>query len=200
MLEYLFIGGGFAFAAAIQPGPLQAFLLSSVARRGWRRTLPACFSPLLSDGPIALLVLLALGRIPEPLTRMLRAAGGAFLIYLAWASYRQWRRQATVSPATGDSRPRTLLQATLVNLLNPNPYIGWSLVLGPAAVAAWHRSPAHAVALIVAFYATMITALGGTIFLFGTTRLLGPARVRTLVLVSAVVLAALGVYQLVASL
>ena len=33
MLESIFIGGGFAFAAAIQPGPLQAFLLASVLSR-----------------------------------------------------------------------------------------------------------------------------------------------------------------------
>jgi threonine/homoserine/homoserine lactone efflux protein len=200
VLEYLLIGGGFALPAAIQPGPLQAFLLSSVARHGWKRTLPAACSPLLSDGPIALLVLLALGRVPEPLTRILRAAGGVFLIYLASMSYRQWRRPAPASPAAGDTRPRTLLQAALVNLLNPNPYIGWSLVLGPAAVAAWHRSPAHAAALIVAFYATMIAALAGTIVLFGTTRWLGPARTRALMLVSAILLAALGVIQIVASL
>jgi len=37
--------------------PLQAFLLSSVAQRGGNEPLPAALSPLLSDGPIALLVL-----------------------------------------------------------------------------------------------------------------------------------------------
>ncbi len=31
MIENMIIGGGFAFAAAVQPGPLQAFLLSRVA-------------------------------------------------------------------------------------------------------------------------------------------------------------------------
>ncbi len=101
---------------------------------------------------------------------------------------------------TDDSAPRTLVQAATINLLNPNPYLGWSLVIGPAVLAAWHQSPANAVALIIAFYATMITALAGTILLFGTTRFLGPSGRRALILVSAVILAALGVYQLVASL
>ena len=38
MLQYVVLGAGFAFAAVIQPGPLQAFLLSRVAAAGWRRT------------------------------------------------------------------------------------------------------------------------------------------------------------------
>jgi hypothetical protein len=38
MFECLLIGGGFALAAVVQPGPLQAFLLPSVAQKGWKRT------------------------------------------------------------------------------------------------------------------------------------------------------------------
>jgi hypothetical protein len=64
MLESLIIGSSFAFTAAIQPGPLQAFFLSSVAKRGWLRTLPASLAPLLSDGPIAPPVLPVLNRVP----------------------------------------------------------------------------------------------------------------------------------------
>jgi threonine/homoserine/homoserine lactone efflux protein len=200
MLEYLLIGSGFAFAAAIQPGPLQAFLLSSVAQRGWKRTLPAACSPLLSDGPIALFVLLVLNRVPEAMSQVLQAAGGVLLLYFAWASYRQWQNQATPDSAAYHSAPRTFLQAATVNLLNPGVYVGWSLVLGPAVLAAWAQSPANALALLIAFYATMVVTLAGTILLFGTTRFLGPRGRHALVLVSAVILAVLGVYRLVASL
>jgi threonine/homoserine/homoserine lactone efflux protein len=199
VFEYLLVGCGFAFAAAVQPGPLQTFLLSSVAQKGWQRTLPACFAPILSDGPIALLALLVLNRFPETLSRILQAAGGIFLVYLAWASYRQWRRQTKPESVSNDSAPRTLLQAVTVNILNPNPYLGWSLVLGPAVLAAWHKSPTNALLLIIAFYATMVTVLACTILLFGTTGFLKPGGRRALILVSAAALAVLGVYQLVAS-
>lgn len=200
MLEYLLIGGGFAFAAAIQPGPLQAYFLSSVALRGWKRTLPASFAPLISDGPIALLVLLVLNHITEMMSRVLQAAGGVFLIYLAWASYKQWRKQSTTRPESDDPVPRTLLQAAMVNILNPNPYLGWSLVLGPAVLKAWGQNPTNAVVLIAAFYATMVSVQAGIILLFGTTNFLGPKSRRILILVSAVILAVLGIYQLGASL
>jgi threonine/homoserine/homoserine lactone efflux protein len=200
MLEYLFIGSGFAFAAAIQPGPLQAYLLSSVAQRGWKRTFPASFAPMISDGPIALFVLLVINHMTTTMSRVLQAAGGVFLIYLAWASYKQWKDQTTTRPGTNGSAPRTLLQAALVNILNPNPYLGWSLILGPAVMGAWNQNPSHAVILIVSFYATMVTVLACTIILFGTTRFLGLNGRRTLILVSAVLLVAIGIYQLTASL
>ena len=92
MLEYGLLGAGLAFAAAIQPGPLQAFLLSRVAAAGWRRTLPASLSPLVSDGPIALVALLVLSRVPPQVQDVLRAAGGILLLYLAGIAARQWRR------------------------------------------------------------------------------------------------------------
>jgi threonine/homoserine/homoserine lactone efflux protein len=200
MREALFLGGGLALAAALQPGPLQAFLLASVAQRGWRRTLPAAFSPVLSDGPIALLVLLVLNHLPATLGHILQAAGGVFLLYLAWTAYRQWRAPTAAEPDPGSAAPRTLFQAATVNFLNPNPYLGWSLVLGPAVLRAWHQHPPEAVALVVAFYATMVTLLAATIVLFGLTGALGPSSRRNLILVSALMLAALGGYQLLAGL
>jgi threonine/homoserine/homoserine lactone efflux protein len=198
MLENILLGGGFAFAAVVQPGPLQAYLLSQVAARGWRRTLPAALAPLLSDGPIALLVLLVLGQLSIGAQQILRAAGGALLLYLAWSAYRQWRHP-TQAVADGAATPRTVVQAVLVNLLNPNPYLGWALVLGPNAVTAWHRAPADAVALIAAFYAVLIAGLAVFIVVTGSARFLGPAGQRVLLLLSAAALAALGLYQLAAS-
>lgn len=200
MLEYLALGVGFGFSAGVQPGPLQAFLLTRVAAAGWKKTLPASFSPVLSDIPIALLVLLVLGRLPATAQLALRAAGGFLLLFLAWSTLRQASRPPEAAAATGPSAPRTLLQATLVNVLNPNPYLGWALVLGPAAGAAWRQQPAWAFALVVAFYGTLVATLAASIFVFGTTRFLGPRGRSRLVAASGVGLALLGVYQLAVSL
>jgi threonine/homoserine/homoserine lactone efflux protein len=198
MMQYFILGGGFAFAAAIQPGPLQAFLLSRVATVGWKRTLPASLAPLLSDGPIAALVLLVLGQLSQSMQQILRAAGGVLLIYFAWTAFRQWRR-----PAEQDLRisaPRTLFQAALVNILNPNPYLGWAFVLGPSAVTAWHQRPADAVALIASFYGTMVVMLSLFIMLVGTVRFLGPRARHGLLAISAFILALLGAYLLTTAL
>ncbi len=197
MLRYILFGGSYAFASAIQPGPLQAFLLSRVAQNGWKRTLPAALSPLLSDGPIVLVVLLLLKRVPGQLSWVLHVAGGCFLLYLAAASYRKWRTDRESSDG-GSSAPRTVLQAVAVNILNPNPYLAWSLVLGPQVLEAWSHSPLHAVVFVGAFYVTMVTSLALTILLFSASQLFGLRGRRVVVLVSATALAVLGVYLLFA--
>jgi threonine/homoserine/homoserine lactone efflux protein len=196
LLATVLLGGGLAFAAAIQPGPLQVFLMARAVAAGWKRTLPACLAPLLSDGPIALLAVLVLGRLPGAAQSALRAGGGLLLLYLAAVALKQWRRPATAPVEV--TAPRSLLEAAGVNLLNPNPYLAWALVLGPAVVAAWDRRPLYAVGLVVAFYATMLATLAGFVFLAGTARFLGTRAQRALVVGSALVLAALGVLLLVA--
>lgn len=198
MLEYLILGGGLGFAAAIQPGPLQAFLVTRVAATGWKRTLPASFAPLLSDGPIALVALLLLGQLPGFAQHLLQAAGGFLLIYLAWVAFRQWRDPAEALSLT--SAPRTLFEAALVNLLNPNPYLGWALVLGPLVLGAWREAPPFALGLLASFYGTMIAVMAGFILLVGTARFLGSRAQLVLVRLSTLLLAGLGIYLLVSSL
>jgi threonine/homoserine/homoserine lactone efflux protein len=199
MLEYIAIGGTFAFAAAAQPGPLQAFLLSRVAVSGWRRTLPAALAPLISDGPIALLVLGLLSFIARGFESFLRGVGGIVLLYFAVRTFLDWRRAKSGATQEAASSPRTLLQAVGVNLVNPGPYLGWSLVLGPLALEAWARSPAHALALVASFYVVMVVSLALFILLVGTSSFLGPRGRQGLMLAASIVLAVLGLYSLYSS-
>lgn len=199
MLKYILIGSGFAFAAAVQPGPLQAFYLSRVASGGWRKTLPAALAPVISDGPIALLILSVLHRLPEGFENYLKAGGGILLLYFACKTFLEWRRGQDGAAREAQSAPRTLFQAVAVNAVNPGPYLGWSLVLGPTALEAWKQNPANAVALIAAFYVTMVVSLALFILLLGTTSFLGPRGRRGLLLAAAVALASLGLYQLVSA-
>lgn len=199
MLKYVAIGASLAFAAAVQPGPLQAYLLSRVTAIGWRRTLPAALAPLLSDGPIAALALLVLGHLSLGTQSVLRTVGGGLLLYLAWGAFQQWRRNGSPPSEQSGRVPRTLIEAALVNLLNPNPYLGWALILGPVVVSAWQEAPRFGVAVVVAFYATMVSTLSVLIVSFGSARLLGPRFQRVLQFMSAWILAGLGVYQLAKS-
>jgi len=195
MLLYFIQGLTFGFAAAVQPGPFQTYLISQTVSHGWRRTLPAVLAPLLSDGPIILLVLLALVRLPDIAIQLLRLAGGAFVIYLAIQAFRTCR-QFEAANAAEKSGPKSLLQATFVNLLNPNPYLFWSLVGGPLLLAAWREAPLHGVALLGGFYLILIGGMALGVILFGTTGRLGPMVNRALLGISALALLGLGVYQI----
>jgi threonine/homoserine/homoserine lactone efflux protein len=97
------------------------------------------------------------------------------------------------NPSPPESAPRTAFAAVLVNLLNPNPYLAWALVLGPAVVAAWRAHPGYGIALVVSFYVTMLVTLAAIVFLAGTARFLDAGRQHALVGVSALVLAGFGV-------
>jgi threonine/homoserine/homoserine lactone efflux protein len=195
LTSFLIFGLTYGFAAAVQPGPFTAYLISSALTQGWRRTLPAIFAPLLSDGPIALLVLLVLIRMPAALVQWLHLLGGAFVVYLAIGAWRAWRN--CDAPAAAPVRAeRSFLEAATVNLLNPNAYLGWSLVLGPRLLEGWHESPIHGIAVVASFYATMLAGFAGIVLLFHLAKGAGPRVTRVLVGSSALVLAGFGVYQL----
>ncbi|MCA1732458.1 MAG: LysE family transporter [Acidobacteria bacterium] len=199
VLEALLFGVSYGFAAAVQPGPMQAFLLTRVSQYGWRRTLPAAFAPLVSDAPIATLAILASAALTGLAARGLRGAGGVLLLWFAWKAWNASRRPAAVETA-GGKVPRTLLEAAVVNLLNPNPWLGWFLILGPAALRMWRLSPAAGIALVGSFYTVLVAGLAGFIAIVGAgSSLLSPERRQKLIVVSALLLAAIGVWQVVAA-
>jgi len=195
MLPYLVQGFAYGVAAAVQPGPFLTYLISLTLRSGWRRALPAVFAPLISDVPIITLVLFVLSHIPAWWVQVLRIAGGGFLLYLALNALRAWRDydpQAIQTPRAANN----LLRAALVNLLNPNPYIYWSLVLGPLLLTGWREAPANGVVFLLVFYLTMISGMAGIMLLFAFTRRLGPQVSRALLGLSALALAGFGLYQI----
>jgi threonine/homoserine/homoserine lactone efflux protein len=196
MAGYLFLGMTYAFAAAVQPGPFQSYLISQALSRGWRCTLPAALAPLVSDGPIILLVLLVLSQVPPWLENALQVAGGVFLMYLAFGAWKAWRDFRAGAAAPAHTGQQTLLKAVLVNLLNPAPYLAWSLVMGPLLLKGWHEAPANGIALLVGFYSTMIACQAGIILIFSAASGLGAKISRFMVGVSVLALGGFGIYEL----
>jgi threonine/homoserine/homoserine lactone efflux protein len=196
VLSYLILGATYAFAAAVQPGQFQAYLISQTIANGWRRTVPAAFAPILSDAPIVCLVLLVLTHVPSLFVHLLQVAGGLFLLYLASGAFRACRNDRRVITAQPAPAHQTVIKAALVNLLNPNPYLAWALVMGPLLLTAWRQSPANGIALVGAFYLTMVLVTAGIVMLFAAARSFGPRVARVLVGFSAVALGCFGIYQL----
>jgi threonine/homoserine/homoserine lactone efflux protein len=137
-----------------------------------------------------------LDNLPQIALSVLRVAGGILLLWFAVSGYHQWKQGVDSTAQPRERPPRTLIQAATVNILNPNPYLGWMLVLGPAFFAAWNQTPAAGIALLVSFYGTTVAALASTVLVFGTTRFLTLRSRRILVLISALLLAVLGIAQL----
>jgi threonine/homoserine/homoserine lactone efflux protein len=196
LVVYLILGITFGFAAAVQPGPLQTFLISRALNNGWRYTLPSAFAPLLSDVPIVILVLLILNSVPVWVQNVLYFAGGFFVLFLAWGAFKSFKDYALKETDLLQAARQNFFKAVTINLLNPNPYLAWSLVMGPLLLKGWRQWPGNGIGLVSSFYFTMILTSIVIIFLFSAIRRFGPKVSRILIGISAIALACLGFYQL----
>ncbi len=123
---------GFAFVSSITPGPNNTMLLASGANHGFRRTLPHIAGISLGCAVMLVLVGLGLGQafaaVPV-LYEVLRYAGAAYLLWLAW-------KIATSGPMPdrkSAGRPFTFLQAAAFQWVNPK---AWIMVVGAATTYA----------------------------------------------------------------
>lgn len=187
-------GATLGLSGALQPGPLQAYMLAQAARRGPWRTLPIAFVPLITDPIIIGTVLAVLSHVPDALLRALHVGGGAFVVWLGVSGLRfLWR-------APGEAPPREppvgFLRAALVNITNPNAWLFWSFAGGPQLASAWRESPRGGLAFVGGFYLCLVGGNALLIIAFGEVGRLGPRTARVLTGVSAALLVVFGAVQL----
>jgi len=195
MWIYILQGVGFGMVAASQPGPFLTYLISQSLINGWRRTLPAALAPLLSDGPIIVLCVLALSQVPAGMEKVLYAVSGAFILYLAFGSYTSWRHSFATVMVESTAR-QGVWKAALMNVLNPGPYIFWTLVSGPILVSGWRESPVRGVGFLAGFYVTMVAVLAAIILGFGLAKRFGPRVSRAMLGLSTLALLLFGFFQI----
>jgi len=128
----------FALVTSITPGPNNLMLLASGANFGFRRTIPHMFGIALG---MATLIFSAGAGLAQLLwiypgaDTALRAAGMAYMLWLAW---RLW----SLAPRTGiehdgTARPMSLLQAAAFQWVNPK---AWSMAVAAVSAYAPDRS------------------------------------------------------------
>jgi len=193
-MNYLIFAITYALAASLQPGPFQAYIISQTLTKGWKKTFYIAFAPLIGDIAILILIFIILTNLPPYFINILRLIGGVFLLYLTYKTYLAWKHY-TFSEKN-ENGIGTFFNAVMVNILNPNPYIGWSLVMGPMVLEIWSNSPPLALTFIFTFYFAMVSFTMGTIFLFSFARSLGPKISRILLGISAIGLFLFGFYQI----
>ena len=192
MVQGLILGA----TAAMQPGPLQAYLLSLTTQYGWRRALPAAFAPLISDGPILILVFVVLTKAPPLMLHALQIAGGIFLIFLAYGAFLSFRRANTIQPDHANLKQQNLLRGSLINLLSPNPYIFWATIAGPIFIAGWREAPRLGASFLVGFYVAIIGGFMTLVAIFAVTGNLDERLNKLLSGLAALTLFLFGLYHL----
>jgi threonine/homoserine/homoserine lactone efflux protein len=133
----------FAFVASITPGPNNLMLLASGVNFGFRRTVPHMLG--ISAGFFSLLLAVGfgLGVLLENkpwLYLALKAAGGAYLIYLAWRI--AFARALGEAKAAG--QPLSFAAAALFQWVNPKAWI-----MAVAAMAAYTSADDYTWSILV---------------------------------------------------
>lgn len=148
----LFIGlFVFAGIAAFTPGPNNTLLMASGMNFGFRRTVPMVAGVTIGFPLMIGLVGLGLGRIFDVypvLYQILKYAGAAYMLYLAW-------KIATAKQSASDDsdgQPIGFLQTCLFQWINPK---GW--VMAVTALAAYTLADSYytGVAVVVATFVFM---------------------------------------------
>lgn len=112
---------GFSFVSAVTPGPNNILLWASGAAFGFRRTVPHVLGTAVGLGGMAIAAaagVAALVAAVPALGVLMRVAGSAYLLYLAWQIARSGQLHAGEA-----ARPMTLLQAAAFQVVNPKAWI-----------------------------------------------------------------------------
>jgi threonine/homoserine/homoserine lactone efflux protein len=197
LIIYALQGSILALSATIMPGPYQVYLISRSLEVGWKRALPAAFAPLVTDGPIIALVLLVLTQTPHFFLNILRIGGGIFILYLASRIFLGFRHVSDLYVrSSGKEGRHSFLSAVVLNALNPNPYIFWSVVGGPIMLLGWRESPHLGMGFFIGFYGTFICSLSAFIISFATIGRLNYGITRILNMIAFLALLSFGIYQM----
>lgn len=142
----------FALVSSITPGPNNTMLLASGVAFGFRRSLPHMLGVTGGFFIMVLLVGLGLGAVFQAvpgLYTILRYAGAAYLLYLAWNISRPVAASRT-HEAAGHARPLGFLGAAAFQWVNPK---AWTMAVAAVTTYAPQDDYVAGVMLISALFA-----------------------------------------------
>ena len=154
----------FAIVTLFTPGPNNVMLMTTGLNFGFRRAQPHVLGVTLGFSLMVLVVGIGLGAVFSAwpaLYTVIKFAGAAYLLYLAWLI----GRSHSVEEGQKRSRPVTFIEAVLFQWINPK---GWVMTVGSvtayAAIAAFPFNIAVMAGIFLVFgYASSMTWV-----LFGT--------------------------------
>ena len=189
-MSYGLVGAFIVFAVVtlFTPGPNNMMLMTTGLNFGLRRAQPHVLGVTVGFSFMVLIVGLGLGTVFSAwplLYAIIKYAGAAYILYLAWLI----GRSHFVKEGDGPARPISFIQGCLFQWINPK---GWAMVVGSVtAYAAIAAFPLNMV-LMAAVFAVLGYCSSTTWVLFGTGLrrfVAAPRAIRAFNVVMAVLLA-----------
>ena len=167
-MTFLVSGCVFGLAGGFSPGPTTTVVVSQTIRFGVFDGIKVAIAPALTDAPIILVAVLLMGQLGrfEPILGIISLLGAAFLLYLAFESFRI--RGIEIDEAQVE--PRSIGKGFMANLLNPHPYLFWFVIGAPKLIEAAEISWMTAFSFIAGLYVCLIGAKILVAFLVGRSR------------------------------
>jgi len=152
--DSLLFGMVFGLAAGLSPGPLITLVVSETLKNGKKEGIEVAISPLISEPPIILFVLVILSSVAgnRVLMGMISLLGACFLTYLGLSNLRANVKESQEHPKKGSS----LLRGITTNLLNPNTYMFWLTIGGPRILGSAQVHFSSALIFILGFYMMLV--------------------------------------------
>src|SRR6185437_13591331 len=145
----------FCVVAGVTPGPNNMMLMASGVNYGVRRTLPHLFGVVVGFALMVALVRLAPWAFP-----VMRWAGAAYLIWLAW----RIATSGAVKEGVAAGRPLGALGAAAFQWINPK---GWVMAVSALTTYAVSASYATSVAVVALTCLVVCAPCSGVWVLFG---------------------------------
>lgn len=138
---------GFAFATSATPGPNNVMLLASGVNFGFRRTIPHMLGVGLGFTFMVIVIGLGLSQVfaAYPVIHdVLRYAGGAYMLWLAW----KIANSGPIRDGEVHGRPLTFLQAALFQWVNPKAWVMGITAIATYTVTSSYIASVFAVGLV----------------------------------------------------
>ncbi|HJM66440.1 MAG TPA: LysE family transporter [Candidatus Thalassarchaeaceae archaeon] len=146
----------FGLVGGIKPGPLITLVITETLQHDWKAGTKVALSPLITDAPIITIS----AWMWSQATSM---AGVESILYLAGATFLTWLSidglrgsSINIDDIESPREEKSLRRGVITNLLNPNPWMFWTLAGAPFMVAAWNQSPWMPLAFVIPFFTMLI--------------------------------------------
>ena len=154
MIVSLGAGIVLGMSAGLSPGPLLTLVISQTLKHSIKEGVKVALAPLITDLPIILISTFVLSRLANFRTVLgiISLIGGLFVMYLAYESFQTSKLDIGIQ----DAEPQSLWKASVVNILNPHPYLFWFSVGAPTIIKAWEKNPFAALVFVIGFYVSLV--------------------------------------------
>ena len=149
-----YITAGFILGlSGLIPGPLLTLVISETLKHGVKEGIKVSASPLITDFPIVLIIILIMSKLSDTdfILGIIAFAGSIFLISLAYESF----SFKGITPVSSEAQIHSLKKGIIVNFFNPSPYVFWFTIGAPIIIKAYEENLMYAVFFLVVFYTVL---------------------------------------------